>query len=142
MLSMTLCEVLGEKNLLEGFKVFITKYVSTNLQTQESWVFDWRVLRAHLDLHLIELIKSEQTDKLLQLVRDGAEHYNLVVEKFIKEEIDKQLEGDLWTVFTGSICDAIKRAANAASEINSDRSKDSKPVKFQQEIIQHLKKIR
>jgi hypothetical protein len=139
MLSMALTNLLGAHELLDGFMAPLAKAVSGNLQSREEWVCNWKVMRAHLDLHLVELIKSKEIQEVLRLLSDGAMHYKLVVNKFIKKEIDGLLadSGD-WTQFKGLICNAMKKAAFEAS--NSE-SGTSKPLIFQQSIIKSLDKL-
>jgi hypothetical protein len=65
-------------NLLEFFKILLTKRVCDQLQG-EAWVTNWRVMKAHLDLHLVNVIEEGNIDELLTCVANGTLHHERVV---------------------------------------------------------------
>jgi len=101
-------------NLLESFKVLLTKRVCDQLQG-EAWVTNWRVMKAHLDLQLINLIEEQNIDELLTCVANGILHHERVVGIQIQEALNKTLDqNELWPWFVEEIKYAVKLAASAA----------------------------
>jgi hypothetical protein len=101
-------------NLLESFKVLLTKRVCDQLQG-EAWVTNWRVMKAHLDLQLINLIEEENIDELLTCVANGTLHHERVVGIQIQEALNETLDqNELWPWFVEEIKYAVKLAASAA----------------------------
>ncbi|CAM6024658.1 unnamed protein product [Sphagnum balticum] len=101
-------------NLLESFKVLLTKRVCDQLQG-EAWVTNWRVMKAHLELQLINLIEEENIDELLTCVANGTLHHERVVGIQIQEALNETLDqNELWCWFVEEIKYAVKLAASAA----------------------------
>ncbi len=101
-------------NLLESFKLLLTKRVCDQLQG-EAWVTNWRIMKAHLDLQLINLIEEENIDELLTCVANGTLHHERVVGIQIQEALNKTLDQNkLWPWFVEEIKYAVKLAASAA----------------------------
>ncbi|KAG0598456.1 hypothetical protein M758_12G075200 [Ceratodon purpureus] len=135
MLAMAFCNALGKDHLVSGFTALLSRNVVNELQS-EQWVTNWKVMRAYLDLHLIELIESKETHAMIHYVLNGKGHYKCIVNKLIESAITNRLKkADLWTLLTGAITDAMNTAALAAGRSRSDLEK---PQVYQESIISSL----
>jgi hypothetical protein len=106
-------------NLLESFKILLTKRVCDQLQG-EAWVTNWRVMKAHLDLHLVNLIEEGNIDELLTCVANGSLHHERVVGIQIQEALNKTLEqNQLWSWFVEEVKLAVQLSASAARVQNA-----------------------
>jgi hypothetical protein len=106
-------------NLLESFKILLTKRVCDQLQG-EAWVTNWRVMKAHLDLYLVNLIEEGNIDELLRCVANGTLHHERVVGIQIQEALNKTLEqNQLWSWFVEEIKRAVELSASAARVQNA-----------------------
>lgn len=139
-LSMAFCDLLEQRHLVVAFQELLTKLVSNKLHSKQ-WVCNWEVMRAYQDLHLITLIETNQIDKLLECVSDGALLYEIVVGNFIRREISEQLKDDhdsiAWTRLRDTICDSVSTAAWEAGHPNLKCSL-KRPLIFQKSIIKSL----
>jgi hypothetical protein len=107
-----------KEHMLESFQILLSKNISDKLQG-ESWVRNWKVMKAYLDLNLVTFIENKNTNELLKYVRDRKLHYQNCVDMLIQKEINKEAEVDnSWKLFVESIQDALKPASIAA-EYNS-----------------------
>jgi hypothetical protein len=101
-------------NLLESFKILLTRRVCGKLQGK-AWVTNWKVMKAHLDLHLVNLIQQKNVDELLRCVADGTLHHERVVGIQIQEALNKTLEqNQLWSWFVGEIKHDVQISASTA----------------------------
>ncbi len=125
MLSDEVLNLLDSK-LVDSFKIFLSNKIAGKLQ-DEAWVCNWKIMRAHLDLHLVELMEVGQTNELLQCVGDGALHYRRILHKLIQIAIQKEHmeENILWKCFVKSIQEAIM-SANILTQASNDRFKSTK----------------
>jgi hypothetical protein len=124
-------------NLLESFKLLLTKRICDQLQG-EPWVTNWRVMKAHLDLDLVNLIKQKNVDELLRCVADGTLHHERVVGIQIQEALNKTLEqNQLWSWFVGEIKRAVQLSASAARVQNAQ----PKSILFHDTLKELLRKI-
>jgi hypothetical protein len=125
MLSDEVLNLLKSK-LVDSFKFFLSNRIADKLQ-EEAWVFNWKIMRAHLDLHLVELMEVEQTTELLQCVGDGALHHRRILHEFIQIAIQKEhiKENILCKRFVKSIQEAIK-SANILTKNSNDPFKSTK----------------
>jgi hypothetical protein len=106
-------------NLLESFKILLTKRICDQLQG-EAWVTNWRVMKAHLDLYLVNLIEEGNIDELLRCVANGTLHHERVVGIQIQEALNKTLEqNQLWSWFVEEIKRAVELSASAARVQNA-----------------------
>lgn len=140
MLSMAFCcNLLHEKHLMGAYEERITRVVSDKIRN-ENWLSDGKVMRAHLDLHLIDLIEDQNFEDLLECVSNGAWHYKIVFERFIEKEITKQNEDD---VHQNQLKDAIyETVKNAVIEAEHPTPKPQpKLLVFQRSIIKSLSHI-
>jgi hypothetical protein len=134
MLSDEVLNLLNSK-LVDSFKILLSKKIADKLQ-DEAWVCNWKIMRAHLDLHLVELIEMEQTTELLLCVGDGALHYRRILHKFIQIAIQKEHteENILWKCFVKSIQEAII-SANILTQTSNDRFKSTKFIESLKGIL-------
>lgn len=134
MLSNEVLNLLKSK-LVDSFKILLSNKIADKLQ-DEAWVCNWKIMRAHLDLHLVELMEVEQTDELLQWVENGAPHYTRILHKLIQKAIQNEHieENILWKRFVKSIQEAII-SANILTQTSNDRFKS---VKFIQGLKHNL----
>ncbi len=108
-------------NLLESFKILLTKRICDQLQG-EAWVTNWRVMKAHLDLYLVNLIEEGNIDELLRCVANGTSHHERVVGIQIQEALNKTLEqNQLWSWFVEEIKRAVQLSASAARVQNTQQ---------------------
>lgn len=124
MLSDEVLNLLGSK-LVDSYKILLSNKIADKLQ-DEAWVCNWKIMRAHLDLHLVELMEVEQTNELLQCVGDGALHYRRILHKLIQIAIQKEHieENILWKCFVKSIQEAIM-SANILTQTSNDSFKST-----------------
>jgi hypothetical protein len=102
----------------ESFQILLSKNISDKLQG-ESWVRNWKVMKAYLDLNLITLIENKDTNQLLKCVANGKLHYQSCVDMLIQKEINKEAEiNNSWELFVESIQGALK-LASISTECNS-----------------------
>ncbi|CAK9275492.1 unnamed protein product [Sphagnum jensenii] len=115
-----------DSKLVDSFKILLSNKIADKLQ-DEAWVLNWKIMRAHLDLHLVALMEVEETDELLQCVGDGALHYRRVLHNLIQIAIQKEHieENILWKRFVKSIQEAII-SAYILTQTSNDRSKSTK----------------
>jgi len=107
-----------KEHMPESFQILLSKNISDKLQNK-SWVLNWKVMKAYLDLDLVTLIENKNTNELLECVRNGKLHYQNCVDMLIQKEINKEATIDnSWKLFVKSIQDAFKLASIAA-EYNS-----------------------
>ncbi len=125
MLSDEVLSLLSSK-LEDSFKILLSNKIADKLQ-DEAWVCNWKIMRAHLDLHLVELMEEEQTNELLQCVGNGALHYERILHKLIQIAIQKEHmeENILWKHFVKSIQEAIM-SANILTQTSNDPFKSTK----------------
>jgi hypothetical protein len=134
MLSDEVQNILASK-LVDSFKILLSKKIANKVQ-DEAWVCNWKIMRAHLDLHLVELMEVKQTDELLQCVGDGALHYRRILHKLIQIAIQKEHteEKTLWKCFVTSIQEAIK-SANLLTQTSNDGFKSTKFIESLKHIL-------
>ncbi|CAK9878987.1 unnamed protein product [Sphagnum jensenii] len=107
-----------KEHMPTSFQILLSKNISDKLQNK-SWVLNWKVMKAYLDLDLVTLIENKNMNELLKYIRDGKLHYQNCVDMLIQKEIDKEAAVDnLWKLFVKSIQDAFKFASITA-EYNS-----------------------
>ncbi len=134
MLSDEVLNLLSSK-LVDSFKILLSNKIADKLQ-DEAWVCNWKIIRAHLDLHLVELMEVEQTTELLLCVGDGALHYRRILHKLIQIAIQKEHteEKILWKCFVKSIQEAII-SANILTQTSNDRFKSTKFIESLKGIL-------
>jgi hypothetical protein len=77
-------------------------------------------MKAHLDLHLVNLIEEGNIDELLTCVANGTLHHERVVSIQIQEALNKTLEqNQLWSWFVEEIKRAVQLSASAARVQNA-----------------------
>jgi hypothetical protein len=125
MLSDEVLNLLNSK-LVDSFKILLSNKIADKLQ-DEAWVCNWKIMRAHLDLHLVELMEVKQTDELLRCVENGALHYGRILHKLIQIAIQNEHieENILWKRFVKSIQEAII-CANILTQTSNDGFKSTK----------------
>jgi hypothetical protein len=107
-----------KEHMSESFQILLSKNISDKLQG-ESWVRNWKVMKAYLDLNLITLIENKDTNQLLKCVANGKLHYQSCVDMLIQKEINKEAEiNNSWELFVESIQGALK-LASISTECNS-----------------------
>jgi hypothetical protein len=103
-----------KEHMPKSFQILLSKKISDKLQNK-SWVLNWKVMKAYLDLDLVTLIENKNMNELLKYVADGKLHYQNCVDMLIQKEIDKEDAVDnLWKLFVKSIQDVFKLASIAA----------------------------
>jgi hypothetical protein len=108
-----------KEHMSESFQILLSKNISDKLQG-ESWVRNWKVMKAHLDLNLVTLIENKNTNELLEYVANGKLHYQNCVDMLIQKEINDEVEiNNSWKLFVESIQEAFKLASIVA-EYNSN----------------------
>ena len=118
-LTLELSTVL-QKALDDSFKDYVCRKVVGKVQGEE-WIGNWKVMRAHLDLHLLDLIQAKKTDELISCVTDGGSHYEKVLNGLLEKEILNELKTDLWKAFMTSVKLALQTAAITATTPKSLR---------------------
>ena len=88
---------------------------------QKQWLHDAKLLRKHIDLHLIQLLDKDDVHAVLFLVRSPQKMYNEVMRKLVTESIPNV--HDEWSTFTNHLKAQVKLAASSAMTCESDRAK-------------------
>jgi hypothetical protein len=100
-----------KEHMSKSFQILLSKNISDKLQG-ESWVRNWKVMKAYLDLNLITHIEDKNTNELLKCVANGKLHYQSCVDMLIQKEINKEAEvNNSWKLFVESIQGALKLAS-------------------------------
>jgi hypothetical protein len=127
-----------KEHMSESFQILLSKNISDKLQG-ESWVRNWKVMKAHLDLNLVTLIENKNTNELLEYVANGKLHYQNCVDMLIQDEINKEAEiSTSWKLFVESIQGALKLASIAA-QYNSKLKFTSFVDKLRKQLLEETK---
>ncbi len=95
-----------KEHMSKSFQILLSN-ISNKLQG-ESWVRNWKVMKAYLDLNLITHIEDKNTNELLKCVANGKLHYQSCVDMLIQKEINKEAEvNNSWKLFVESIQGAL-----------------------------------
>ncbi len=103
-----------KEHMSKSFQILLSKNISNKLQG-ESWVHNWKVMKAYLDLNLVTFIENKNTNELLKYIANGKLHYQSCVNMLIQKEINKEAKvNNSWKLFVESIQGALKLASIAA----------------------------